>query len=232
MFSNVRKSFVVVAAGALVALGLMAHPTLASYVTTDTRLPSPSYHSTNAVTYGGQYQVDSFFDVFTDLVRVPGPPPGGAQVDSFFDVFTELSIEPLGTASMVRESPTLQSIRTTRRNGLPPGTSVFDTEMLQLDLAGGSAGSTLPPGVMLRESPTLQSTGQTSITDIGGGQFKIDSFFDVFTELSVDGGQTWTPSNAPLHLVGGVPEPSTLMLAGLSLVAYTAMSIRRARRGR
>ena len=59
--------------------------------------------------------------------------------------------------------------------------------MLQLDL-------TLGGGTLIRESPTRQSLGQTQITDLGGGQFRIDSFFDVFTELSVDGGQTWLPS--------------------------------------
>ena len=54
-------------------------------------------------------------------------------------------------------------------------TGVFNTEMLALNLSGG--------GVMLRESPTLASTGVTSITDVGGGNFQIDSFFDIFTEL-------------------------------------------------
>ena len=67
--------------------------------------------------------------------------------------------------------------------------------MIQLDLSGGS----LPPGVMIRESPTLASTGQTMLTDQGGGNFRIDSFFDVFTELSLDGGQSWTPSNGSSH---------------------------------
>ena len=58
----------------------------------------------------------------------------------------------------------------------------FDTEMLQVDLSGGS----LPGGVMIRESPTLASLGSTKLTDQGGGNFRIDSFFDVFTELPPD----------------------------------------------
>ena len=33
--------------------------------------------------------------------------------------------------------------------------------------------------------------GQISILDIGGGLYEIGGFFDVYTELSVDGGQTW-----------------------------------------
>jgi hypothetical protein len=225
---TVRK-YMLVAGGALVALVLASHVARADYISPDPRLPSPSHQSTNQVAYatpGGPVLMDSFFDIFYDLVAPP--PPGGTQIDSFFDVFTEIDLTlPGGTA--IRESPTRQSqIRSTNNSGgLPPGEVVFDTEMLQLDLSGG----TLPPGVMIRESPTLQSTGQTRLTDIGGGNYRIHSFFDVFTELSLDGGQQWFPSDGPLHLEG-VPEPSTLTLAGLGLVACAAMAIRRVRRGR
>jgi hypothetical protein len=115
------------------------------------------------------------------------------------------------------------SIHTNGGSGNP---ATYDTEMLQLDLTGGG----LPAGVMVRESPTLASTGQTTIQDIGGGQFQISSFFDVFTELSLDGGQTWTPSNQPLHLVGsGAPEPSSLVLLALggALIGCRAWRTRR-----
>jgi hypothetical protein len=71
-----------------------------------------------------------------------------------------------------------------------PGFTFYDTEMLQLDISGGS----LPPGMLLRESPTLASTGKTAISPTVGGGYIIDSFFDVFTELSMNGGQTWQSS--------------------------------------
>src|SRR5262249_14648585 len=87
------------------------------------------------------------------------------------------------------------------------GGELYQTEMLQLDISGG----TLPGSVLLRESPTIQSTGQTTIDPIGGGQFHIDSFFDVFTELSVDGGQTWIPSNGSDHVTLG-PDAATPVL--------------------
>jgi hypothetical protein len=89
-------------------------------------------------------------------------------------------------------------------------TGTFQTEMLQLDLTGG--------GLMVRESPTLPSIGETTITDIGGGSFRISSFFDVFTELSLDGGLTWTPSTAATR-VELVPEPASLALLLLGLGA-------------
>ena len=63
---------------------------------------------------------------------------------------------------------------------------------------------------MLRESPTLQSLGRTGIEPVAGGGFKIDSFFDVFTEISLDGGQTWSASDTAGHMAlhndpGAVP---------------------------
>ncbi len=105
-------------------------------------------------------------------------------------------------------------------------TGTFNTEMLALNLSGTS-----PFGpFMIRESPTLASTGQTSITDLGGGLYRIDSFFDVFTELSIDGGNTWMPSDGPAHVVlTPTPEPSVCVLAGVAgLVAlWRVRGIRR-----
>ncbi len=80
----------------------------------------------------------------------------------------------------------------------PPYPQVIETELLSLDLTGGSP-------FMIRESPSRPSVGQTAITPDAGG-YRIDSFFDVFTELSVDGGQTWLPSDSSLHTqLGGSP---------------------------
>jgi len=105
-------------------------------------------------------------------------------------------------------------------------TGTFNTEMLQLDLSGNT-----PFGpMMIRESPTLASTGQTTITDIGGGQYRISSFFDIFTELSVDGGASWIPqNNGPTHVVltdTSVPLPAALP-AGLGLLGLLIVGRRR-----
>ena len=102
-------------------------------------------------------------------------------------------------------------------------TGTFQTEMLSLNLSGG----TLPPGVMIRESPTLQSTGITSVTDIGGGLYKIDSFFDVFAELSIDGGLTWMPSNNGAGHVELVPEPTSMSLLAAGFVGMMGFIRRR-----
>src|SRR5207249_3244336 len=99
-----------------------------------------------------------------------------------------------------------------------PGTVISTT-----NLGGGSFGTELlvaarewrladrPCG---RESPSFESLGHTQLTDIGGGLFRIDSFFDVFVEISFDG-QTWlSSSNGPAHL-DLVPAPGAGALVGL-----------------
>jgi hypothetical protein len=90
----------------------------------------------------------------------------------------------------------------------------FNTEMLALDLIGG--------GLRLRESPTLASHGTTTESPGGGQPFLISSFFDVFTELSVDSGQTWMPAtrDQPFDLV---PEPASLVLVGGALVLVSRL---------
>jgi hypothetical protein len=141
------------------------------------------------------------------LIDLPGctavPPSGTFIVDSFFDVFFDLSLDNGATFSPKHASGHghVQLVPTT-----PPGANpaIFNTEMLQLDISGGN----LPGGVMLRESPSRASTGQAQDQSLGGGQFHIDSFFDVFTELSLDGGVSWHPSTSPTRLLLGTPAPT------------------------
>ena len=106
-------------------------------------------------------------------------------------------------------------------------TGTFNLEINFLDLTG--------QGFLIRESPTRQSLGQTQVTDISNGDFRIDSFFDIFTELSVDGGQSWIPDNnstAGAHFesasfVSQVPEPASFLL--LSGACLTLLARRRFR---
>ena len=41
--------------------------------------------------------------------------------------------------------------------------------------------------ILIQGDPNRASTGQTDITDIGGGLYHIDTFFDLFTELLCSG---------------------------------------------
>ena len=134
----------------------------------------------------GQHQTDSFFDVFVE-VDLPGLTGQGDFVpDSFFDVFVD---GPQAGAA-----------------------GLFDTEIVAMSLSASLGGQI----VDIRESPRLDSTGETTITDLGNGQFHIESFFDVFTELSVDGGQTWLPASDSVRMQL-MPAPSAFA-AGVALV--------------
>jgi hypothetical protein len=108
-----------------------------------------------------------------------------------------------------------------------PGT--FQTEMIAMSLTGVAGTQT----VMIRESPTLPSLGITSIQPAGSG-YAIDSFFDVFTELSLDGGTNWIPNSAPTSYgppgsthVDLVPEPASFLLAAMALIGVTGIGRRR-----
>lgn len=92
-------------------------------------------------------------------------------------------------------------------------TRLFDNELLQLTIDGMLLG--IP--FTLREDPDRASTGQTSITDLGGGLFRIDSFFDVFTELSLDGSPFVDCDPCGRVELVAIPEPVSVALLGMGL---------------
>jgi hypothetical protein len=78
-------------------------------------------------------------------------------------------------------------------------TTVYNTEMLQLNLIGNG-----PFGpIYIRESPTKQSLGRHTIRSDPRG-FRISSFFDVFLELSTDGAD-WFPANRSIRVQASMP---------------------------
>ena len=110
----------------------------------------------------------------------------------------------------------------------PDGT--YQTEMIQMDLSGDVGGVSIE----IRESPSKPSPGQVRILDIGGGNYQIDSFFDVFVELSINGGpfQPQTNEASRMELIP-VPEPSRflMLLTGAPLLHWLA-SRKQRKRGR
>ena len=75
----------------------------------------------------------------------------------------------------------------------------YSTEMLRLDAQIPIPGT---PGILLRESPTDHSMGMTTIMDSPSLSLPYieNSFFDINTEISLDGGATWLPSSEPTHV--------------------------------
>jgi hypothetical protein len=153
---------------------------------------------------------------FSSCSGVPASVPNTSTTSSFTATM-DYSFSLNGGAPTIGQSPANATIRVTFNHLLAP-TRFFDTEMLQLDIAG------LPFAAMVRESPVLASSGQTMIQDQGGGMFKIDSFFDVFFELSIDGGATWIPeSSGPGHLSltgPGCPTPNRRTTWGQLKIIY------------
>lgn len=161
-------------------------------------VPDRLYIATGPTSYGGA--------IATEIVSMSLSAGGGTifplsagsgdhfPAESFFDVFVEIDLPGLGLTNVTLTGPVETRINV---GGSDLSTSgLFDTEIVSMSLSGDAGG--MP--ILIRESPTMQSAGLHDVTDIGGGLYHIDSFFDVFTELSVDGGQSWTPSEGATHV--------------------------------
>jgi len=143
-------------------------------------------------------------------------PLGDCELEDFDAVFTATEIG-LGIGPATLTGPV--TVHTCDR--LLSTTGTFDTEIIAMSL---TADSPLGP-VEMRQDPNRPSLGRTTITDLGGGLYHIDSFFDVFTELSV-GGSQWIPCDYSTR-IELVPEPATMCLLGVGLFG---LAVRRRRR--
>jgi len=150
-------------------------------------------------------------------------PPGGGTitVNSFFDVFIEVSSDGGGYNSY--HDPVAAVGATVTYDYQTGATRYYNTEIQTLSIHDSIHNFQL----RIDATPIMPSAGLTTIvTDTG--YYHIDSFFDVFTELSTDGGLTWLPATA-VSLNGGaswistplggsfriesVPEPSAAAVA-------------------
>jgi hypothetical protein len=160
---------------------------------------------------------------------------GGFEANSFPAVLTGDVFQ-----NGVFVGPTIMtgSVDTIVQRSAPTDFGTFNTEMTQLNLTGNLPGigssifEMVPPN-----SPSFITIPITSTTiqPADNGQFHIQSFFDVFTELSIDGGNNWTPasgnsSNSPAELdLTQSPEPGT---AALTLLSAFALGLFFADRGK
>lgn len=97
------------------------------------------------------------------------------------------------------------SIGLTISNTLSGG--VYNTEMTSLLFNGViNGGQFNGVAVAIRESPTLISAGQHSIKSDPRG-YRVSSFFDVFTELSLDGGPFTGVAKNSVRMQATVPPP-------------------------
>jgi hypothetical protein len=201
----------------------------ADVITSDPSLPvlSPPGYYTNGfahVNYAGGGVTIILTNVgHQALGPVVRNPSGPDEIETFNSLFTgQGSVLGLGPLSFSGNG----SVMTIVHNKIGNTTGTFNTEMLSMNLSGNTPFGPL----MIRESPTLPSLGVTTITGLGGGLFQISSFFDVFTELSLDGGQTWIPDSGGPERMTLVPEPSVCALVGLAAGLLTLKRTRWFRR--
>lgn len=134
------------------------------------------------------------------FVDIDLPPiSGGILFGPATGTYTEISPNP----QTVSLSGSLQGLETPLSGG------GFDIEILSLTLTG--------TGILIRESPTLPS-----ITHLPPGQH-IPSFFDVFFEISLDGGNNWATGSLRLSQV---PDDASLGVL-LSMAIGTLVVARR-----
>ena len=180
---------------ALFLIGVLASPAAAQYCDTSNSCffpPGPcAYLGAEHVTFSNGWQLTLL--VFENSIDCdPLPPLGGStnqQDHSTGGVRLFDGANTIGVGGQVLMTMHLFSV--------PPSVNPreVDLELLAIDF------SSSPGNVRLRESPTLASTGHLQQTEVTPGNYHVTSFFDVFFELSTDGGQSWFQANAPVHTV-------------------------------
>jgi hypothetical protein len=160
-----------------------------------------------------------FHRYFTAAITPPSP---GGSLSHTFGSTVEFDLSQDGGLSYTHVSaPATVGVHVTARTGDDGTTVYYDTEMTQLDISGGS----LPPEVQIHASPTKVSTGRTTSSAVSGGNggYQIDSFFDIFLEVSLDGGMTWQPSTAGPATV--TLKPGGTQTATLNITCPTNMIV-------
>ena len=108
-----------------------------------------------------------------------------------------------------------------RSLSIPLGT--FNAQLTSFNFLGTFNGHAFE----VMQNPSDASTGQTTINEVSPGQYMVTSFFDIFAELSLDGGP-FTAGPERIADLTGVPEPGSTGLAGLGLLLGLAgLTLRR-----
>jgi hypothetical protein len=203
---------------------MLATTAWAGYVGADNALPAPVYDPDDV--YYSNYSYDGLDRrIRTDnnisfATRLPPPDPD-MWIESFFDVTYRIEFDDGVSPPELWEVPTQAEMRITGLpwDGVSP-TRDFEIEILSMELV-----SPFDMDVILTESPSEVSGWSAQVTDLGGGLYHIDSFFDVYFDLSMHGpAGPWVSPDAPQHIVA-VPEPVTL---GLMAFGAAALLKRRA----
>jgi hypothetical protein len=185
---------------------------LPNYFPTDARFRS--IRSDYIVFSNGFLLRNLLHDRFTQ--SFPPPAPGGSQTNSFAGI-VEFEISMDGGLTWANASGSSNE-NVFVNSGIDDGSArFFDTEMLSMNIAGG----TIPSGLQMRESPTKPSTGRCDILLMDTDDYRFCSFFDIYFEITIDGGMTWATANKPLYIfMRGTPvNLSVNVNAGWNMVS-------------
>ncbi len=172
---------------------------------------------------------DMVLNNFSDSISIPALFAKDSITFSCSAVF-ELSLDTGNTFTTYSSSATCK-IRYHHTADVGP-TKFIQTEMVQLDLVGG----TLPATVMFRENPALESTGLIQQTAAGPGMYSESNFMHVNIEMSSNSGATWTSFDHVIVLeadntsgdVASIPAFSTwgLIALGILILSISIFFIR------
>jgi hypothetical protein len=160
---------------------------------------------------------------FTNIIG-PLNPTGDQMVSAdavfFADVYTNNNGSP-GTLIGPLTAPGSVDITYVDRNlTMPLGT--FTADLTAFDFSGALIGHTFE----VMQNPSQMSTGVTTIERVlpVDDTYRVTSFFDIFAQLSIDGGPFVPGQPIPVSLV---PEPGYATAAGAVLVGILAFARRR-----
>jgi hypothetical protein len=187
-----------------------------SYLGTLTQSPSqpgPQYWTSQGVVTLSQFEYDGLNRLTANTSSPDHTGTYEATVNAMFDLDGQGAV-PIELTGMID----VKAFDVTAPATAPRS---IETEIIAMNLTGliVVGGNTF--NVVLTESDQLRSVGE-SFTSPNGGAFDSESFFDVFTELSINGGPSALTFNGSTRL-SAIPEPTTCVLAllgGLGLLSF------------
>ena len=145
----------------------------------------------------------------------------GQSIDSSItftaDVYTDVGGMPgtlIGPVTLVGPIGILYAGRTSDTE-----LGTFTSSLTELDLMGAFNGHNIE--IIL--NPNMTSGGPTMVAP-SGGNFQITSFFDVFTELSLDGGP-FNPGPPRTFTLTSIPEPGSITMLALGVLGVLRRKI-------